>query len=109
VIDAQDLPDEPLPAGQAGRRQDHAGLHAAARRLEREVTSCRLPWTRARTCCDAGDRGEARLRYVASPLVTAMLRGECHSHEGNRMSEKSWASLAPLSTTGAMWSLSWRY
>jgi MoxR-like ATPase len=34
---------------------------------------------------------------VASPLVTAMLRGGvCVLDEGNRMSEKSWASLAPL-------------
>lgn len=41
--------------------------------------------------------GEGRLRYVASPLVTAMIRGGvCVLDEGNRMSEKSWASLAPL-------------
>jgi MoxR-like ATPase len=41
--------------------------------------------------------GEGRLRYVASPLVTAMLRGGVAIlDEGNRMSEKSWASLAPL-------------
>ena len=39
----------------------------------------------------------SRLRYSASPLVTAMLRGGvCVLDEGNRMSEKSWASLAPL-------------
>ena len=38
-----------------------------------------------------------KLRYVASPLVTAMLRGGVVVlDEGNRMSEKSWASLAPL-------------
>src|SRR3569833_1873366 len=41
--------------------------------------------------------GEGRLRYVASPLVSAMLTGGvCILDEGNRMSEKSWASLAPL-------------
>jgi MoxR-like ATPase len=41
--------------------------------------------------------GERKLRYVASPLVTAMLRGGIVIlDEGNRMSEKSWASLAPL-------------
>ena len=34
---------------------------------------------------------------MASPLVTAMLKGAvCILDEGNRMSEKSWASLAPL-------------
>ena len=40
---------------------------------------------------------QGELRYVASPLVTAMIRGGvCVLDEGNRMSEKSWASLAPL-------------
>lgn len=41
---------------------------------------------------------EAReISYVASPLVSAMIRGGvCVLDEGNRMSEKSWASLAPL-------------
>jgi MoxR-like ATPase len=37
---------------------------------------------------------------VASPLVTAMVRGGVAIlDEGNRMSEKSWASLAPLLDT----------
>lgn len=40
------------------------------------------------------------IRYVASPLVTAMIRGGvCILDEANRMSEKSWASLAPLLDT----------
>ena len=43
---------------------------------------------------------EGKLRYVASPLVTAMVRGGVAIlDEGNRMSEKSWASLAPLLDT----------
>ncbi|MEZ4429081.1 MAG: AAA family ATPase [Nannocystaceae bacterium] len=38
-----------------------------------------------------------KLRYVASSLVSAMIKGGvCVLDEGNRMSEKSWASLAPL-------------
>ncbi len=41
--------------------------------------------------------GEGKLAYHASPLVTAMVTGgACILDEGNRMSEKSWASLAPL-------------
>jgi MoxR-like ATPase len=37
------------------------------------------------------------IRYMASPLVAAMLDGGALVlDEGNRMSEKSWASLAPL-------------
>jgi MoxR-like ATPase len=40
---------------------------------------------------------EGSIRYVASSLVTAMLKGGIAIvDEGNRMSEKSWASLAPL-------------
>lgn len=38
-----------------------------------------------------------QISYVASPIVTAMLvGGVCIFDEGNRMSEKSWASLASL-------------
>jgi MoxR-like ATPase len=38
-----------------------------------------------------------KIQYQASPLVTAMIRGGvCVLDEGNRMNEKSWASLAPL-------------
>ena len=37
------------------------------------------------------------IQYSASPLLTAMIAGGvCVLDEGNRMSEKSWASLAPL-------------
>ncbi|MEM8669581.1 MAG: AAA family ATPase [Planctomycetota bacterium] len=37
------------------------------------------------------------ISYHASPLVSAMIRGGvCLLDEGNRMNEKSWASLAPL-------------
>ena len=40
---------------------------------------------------------DGNIKYHASPLVTAMIRGEiCILDEGNRMNEKSWASLAPL-------------
>lgn len=43
---------------------------------------------------------EQQIRYHASPLVTAMLKGGvCILDEGNRMGEKSWASLAPLLDT----------
>ncbi len=38
-----------------------------------------------------------KIAYHASPLVTAMIMGGvCILDEGNRMNEKSWASLAPL-------------
>jgi MoxR-like ATPase len=42
------------------------------------------------------DSGQT-IRYHASALTTAMIRGGvCILDEGNRMSEKSWASLAPM-------------
>jgi MoxR-like ATPase len=38
-----------------------------------------------------------KIKYMASPIVSAMLKGGVALiDEGNRMSEKSWASLAPL-------------
>ncbi|MFQ5444317.1 MAG: AAA family ATPase [Nitrospinales bacterium] len=38
-----------------------------------------------------------KISYHASPLVSAMIQGGiCILDEGNRMNEKSWASLAPL-------------
>jgi MoxR-like ATPase len=40
---------------------------------------------------------EGGVRYMASPLVTAIVKGGALIlDEGNRMSERSWASLAPL-------------
>ncbi|MEM7049560.1 MAG: MoxR family ATPase [Acidobacteriota bacterium] len=40
---------------------------------------------------------EGGVRYMASPLVSAMVQGGALVlDEGNRMSEKAWASLAPL-------------
>jgi MoxR-like ATPase len=40
---------------------------------------------------------QGKIKYMASSIVTAMLKGGVAViDEGNRMSEKSWASLAPL-------------
>ena len=40
---------------------------------------------------------QGKISYHASPLVSAMIQGGiCVLDEGNRMNEKSWASLAPL-------------
>jgi MoxR-like ATPase len=40
---------------------------------------------------------QGKIKYMASPIVTAMIKGGVAViDEGNRMSEKSWASLAPL-------------
>lgn len=98
VIEERDLPMNPRLVGKPGVGKTTLA-YAAARRLGREVyimqaTSDTRPEDLLVTPVI---EGEGKLRYVASPLVTAMLRGGvCILDEGNRMSEKSWASLAPL-------------
>jgi MoxR-like ATPase len=73
--------------------------YAAAKRLGREayVMQATMDTRPEDLLVTPVIEGEGRLRYVASPLVTAMIRGGVAIlDEGNRMSEKSWASLAPL-------------
>src|SRR6202171_4197932 len=101
VIDAQDLPMNPRLLGKPGVGKTTLA-YAAARRLEREVyiMQATVDTRPEDLLVTPVIEGEARLRYVASPLVTAMLRGGIVIlDEGNRMSEKSWASLAPLLDT----------
>jgi len=98
VIDAQDLPMNPRLLGKPGVGKTTLA-YAAAKRLDREVyiMQATVDTRPEDLLVTPVIEGEARLRYVASPLVTAMLRGGVVIlDEGNRMSEKSWASLAPL-------------
>ena len=98
VIDEQDLPMSPRLLGKPGVGKTTLA-YAAAQRLGREVyiMQATVDTRPEDLLITPVIEGEARLRYVASPLVTAMLRGGIAIlDEGNRMSEKSWASLAPL-------------
>ncbi len=98
VVDEQDLPMNPRLLGKPGVGKTTLA-YAAARRLGREVyiLQATVDTRPEDLLITPVIEGEARLRYVASPLVTAMLRGGIAIlDEGNRMSEKSWASLAPL-------------
>src|SRR6195952_2560645 len=98
VIDAQDLPMNPRLLGKPGVGKTTLA-YAAAKRLDREVyiMQATVDTRPEDLLVTPVIEGEARLRYVASPLVTAMRRGGIVIlDEGNRMSEKSWASLAPL-------------
>ena len=98
VLDEDDIPLNPRLLGKPGVGKTTLA-YAAGRTLGRDVyiyqaTMDTRPEDLLVTPVVAA-RGE--LRYVASPLVTAMIRGGvCVLDEGNRMSEKSWASLAPL-------------
>jgi MoxR-like ATPase len=98
VIDAADMPLNPRVLGKPGVGKTTLA-YAAAKRLGRPVYIFQATMdTRPEDLLITPVVGGAgALQYVASPLVTAMLcGGVCILDEGNRMSEKSWASLAPL-------------
>lgn len=98
VIDETDLPLNPRLLGKPGVGKTTLA-YAAAKRLDQEVYIMQATMdTRPEDLIILPVVGEdQKIRYVASPLVTAMLRGGVLIlDEGNRMSEKSWASLAPL-------------
>jgi MoxR-like ATPase len=98
VVEEKDLPLNPRLIGKPGVGKTTLA-YAAARRLDREIyffqaTMDTRPEDLIVTPVIA-DQGN--IHYMASALVTAMLRGgTLILDEGNRMSEKSWASLAPL-------------
>ena len=98
VVNEQDLPMNPRLLGKPGVGKTTLA-YAAAKRMGRDVYILQATMdTRPEDLLVTPViEGEGRLRYVASPLVTAMIRGGIAIlDEGNRMSEKSWASLAPL-------------
>src|SRR5690348_2742914 len=98
VVDPQDVPMNPRLLGKPGVGKTTLA-YAAAKRLQREVyiMQATVDTRPEDLLVTPVIEGESRLRYVASPLVSAMIRGGVAIlDEGNRMSEKSWASLAPL-------------
>ena len=98
VLNDADMPMNPRLIGKPGVGKTTLA-YAAAKRLGRDVyiTQATLDTRPEDLLVTPVIEGEGRLRYVASPLVSAMLTGGvCILDEGNRMSEKSWASLAPL-------------
>ena len=98
VLNEQDLPMTPRLLGKPGVGKTTLA-YAAAKRMERDVYILQATMdTRPEDLLITPViEAEGRLRYVASPLVSAMITGGIAViDEGNRMSEKSWASLAPL-------------
>jgi MoxR-like ATPase len=100
-VDPQDMPMNPRLVGKPGVGKTTLA-YTAARRLGRDayIMQATVDTRPEDLLVTPVIEGEGKLRYVASPLVTAMLRGGVVIlDEGNRMSEKSWASLAPLLDT----------
>lgn len=98
VVNEDDVPMSPRLLGKPGVGKTTLA-YAAAKRMGREVyiLQATLDTRPEDLLITPVLEGKGQLRYVASPLVTAMLRGGIAIvDEGNRMSEKSWASLAPL-------------
>ena len=98
VVHDMDVPMNPRLLGKPGVGKTTLA-YAAGRRMGRDVyiLQATLDTRPEDLLVTPVLEGEGSLRYVASPLVTAMLRGGIAIlDEGNRMSEKSWASLAPL-------------
>src|SRR5262245_30813352 len=93
-IDERDIPFNPRLIGKPGVGKTTLA-YAAARTLGRPVYLFQATMdTRPEDLIVSPVVGEAgKIQYVASSLVTAMLRGGvCILDEGNCMSEKSWAS-----------------
>lgn len=98
VVEPRDLPLNPRLIGRPGVGKTTLA-YGAAKRLGREayVFQATLDTRPEDLLITPVIAGEGKIRYVASSLVTAMIRGGVAIlDEGNRMSEKSWASLAPL-------------
>lgn len=98
VVDDKDLPLAPRLVGPPGIGKTALGTAGArARNQDLYIYQCTAD-TRPEDLLVTPVLAEnGKIAYHASPLVTAMIRGGvCLLDEGNRMNEKSWASLAPL-------------
>jgi MoxR-like ATPase len=98
VIDPRDIPLSPRLIGKPGVGKTTLA-YATAKLIKRDVYiyQCTMDTRPEDLLITPVVDKAGGIRYVASSLVTAMIRGQvCVLDEGNRMGEKSWASLAPL-------------
>ena len=98
VVDDKDLPLTPRLIGSPGIGKTTLGMAGAqVRKQDLYIYQCTAD-TRPEDLLVTPVLAEnGKIAYHASALVTAMITGGiCILDEGNRMNEKSWASLAPL-------------
>ena len=101
VVEKGDLPLNPRLIGKPGVGKTTLA-YAAGKRISKEVYlfQATIDTRPEDLLVTPVISDEGKIQYMASAIVTAMLRGGVAIlDEGNRMSEKSWASLAPLLDT----------
>lgn len=101
VIDEEDIPLNPRLIGKPGVGKTTLA-YAAAKKINKPVYiyQCTMDTRPEDLLISPVIDKTGGIRYVASALVSAMIcGGVCILDEANRMSEKSWASLAPLLDT----------
>jgi hypothetical protein len=98
VVDARDLPLAPRLTGPPGIGKTTLAMAAArVRKQPLFINQCTADTRPEDLIITPVLAEKGTIAYHASPLVSAMLLGGvCILDEGNRMNEKSWASLAPL-------------
>ncbi|MFX1442907.1 MAG: AAA family ATPase [Promethearchaeota archaeon] len=98
IVDKNDLPLNPRILGKPGVGKTTLA-YATGKRLNKSVYifQCTMDTRPEDLLISPVISSDNKIAYVASSLVSAMIKGGvCLLDEGNRMSEKSWASLAPL-------------